>query len=626
MQRKKIIIPSLLLVFVFSLGFSVYAQDSEETFTGTFRVGYRMVDTSGADYKYQEDINLDTGLRLFNFSLHYTPSAKFKNLFDRIDLNVYNFGGDPFETFGLTVQKFGKYKFQYDHKKSTYFYHDLHEVSGGTHYDPLTFNFERIMDSALFEMSFGKYVDFYLNFDRYTKTGDSTPTLDVNRIEFELDEPVKEESNELALGIDIQVDRYSLLFEERIHKYENSNSLFLPGYADGGPGARYPSSLSYFSLNQPYSFWTYNHMLKINARPLDNLLIKASGQISDQDMNLSYSEDSDGIDYTGVPFTESFSGQGIFNRKIKMGDFDLTYLLWNKTAIVGAARYQKFEQDGTMTIDGSDESMALNFETLAFEGGLQYQFNPKLAVTLGYRYETRDFLEGTEPEQRTVTNETESIRSGFFGNVKWDFRQSFKLTLDYQRSYFDGPYTLISPTQFDRFRATVKGNIKEFNYSASYLYDNSENEIPSERYVSDRNQLKLRVGYSKDKFRLSAGYAYIDVEHRSDRIIDYPPSWSGPAGTFPWAIRYSGESHLGDLSLSLKVADQWNIGGYANIYSNKGFWEIDRTTIKAYVEYVFTNGFATQVGYRYVNFEEKDSGFNDYTASILEVSFGYRWE
>jgi opacity protein-like surface antigen len=621
MQRQKILLLGVLFIFIFSLAFSLHAQEEDDTIYGNFRIGYRMVDTSGADFKYQEDINLDTGLRLFDFSFHYIPSTKFKNLFDRIDLDIYNFGGEPFETLGLTIQKSGKYKFKYDHKKSTYFYHDLYEASGGTLYDPLTFNFERITDSILFKMSFGKYVDFHLNFDRYTKKGESNPTLDVNRIEFELDEPVKEESNELALGLDVHLQRYSFLFEEKIHKYENTNSLFLPGYADGGPGARYPSSLSYFTLNQPYTFWKYTHTLKLMARPLDNLLINAAGQIGDQDMDLSYSEDSDGIDYTGVPFTESFSGQGTFNRKITMGDFDLTYLMWNKIALVGAVRYHKFEQDGTLTIDGSDESMALNFETLTFEGGLQYQFNPKLVATLGFRYETRD-LEGAE----TVTNETESIRSGFFGNVKWDFRQSFKLTLDYQRSYFDGPYTLISPILFDRFRATAKGNIKEFNYSASYLFDKSKNEIPSERYISDKNQLNLRAGYSKDKFRLSAGYALIDVEHRSDRIIDYPPSWSGPAGTFPWSIRYSGESHLIDGSLSLKVADQWNIGCYGNIYSNKGFWEISRTTVKAYVEYVFTNGFATQLGYRYVNFEEKDSGFNDYTASILEVSFGYRWE
>jgi len=53
------------------MAFSLHAQDREETFNGNFRIGYRMVDTSGANFKYKEDINLDTGLRLFNFSLHY---------------------------------------------------------------------------------------------------------------------------------------------------------------------------------------------------------------------------------------------------------------------------------------------------------------------------------------------------------------------------------------------------------------------------------------------------------------------------------------------------------------------------------------------------------------------------
>jgi hypothetical protein len=47
---------------------------------------------------------------------------------------------------------------------------------------------------------------------------------------------------------------------------------------------------------------------------------------------------------------------------------------------------------------------------------------------------------------------------------------------------------------------------------------------------------------------------------------------------------------------------------------------------KGYIEYTFPGGYITQVGYRYVNFKEKDSGFNDYKANILEFSFGYRWE
>jgi len=116
MRIKKIIVP-VLIIFVFSLAVSLRADEGKDL-KGQFMFGYRSVSTSGALTKYKEDINLDDGMRLFNLSLHYTPSGALKKLVDRIDLRVFNFGGDPFETFSLSAQKYGKFKFQYDRKKS----------------------------------------------------------------------------------------------------------------------------------------------------------------------------------------------------------------------------------------------------------------------------------------------------------------------------------------------------------------------------------------------------------------------------------------------------------------------------------------------------------------------------
>lgn len=622
MRRKKILLQVTLFVFVFSLAFSLLAEDKDKTFYGNFRVGYRMTDTSGANSKYREDINLDPGLRLFDFSLHFTPEETLKKLFDRIDINVYNFGGDPFESFGLSIQKYGKYKFQYDRKKSVYFYSDQHETGGGLIYDHHTFNFDRISDSGLFKIWLGKIAQFYLNFDRYTKKGNSTTTYDINRIEFEYDKPILEESKELTLGVDLHLKRYSFTFEEKIQEYENSNSLFLPGYADGGSSARYPSSLNYFYLNQPYDFKTYNHTFRVNARPFNGLIIAGSALLSNQDMNLTYSEDVDGIDYAGNSFTYSDSGSGSFERKFQLYDFDVSCLLSDKLAIIGAVRYHDFEQSGSLTVDSVKESEVLNFDTLGLEGGLQYQFSRKLALTLGFRHEKRD-LEGAE----TVTHEERSLRSGFFGNLKLDFSRAFKLTFDYQRGYYDGPYTIISPTIFNRFRTTTKLQVKKFSFSGSYLLNKSESEISSSKiWESSKNHLKLRLGFNAEKFKIFAGYTLIDIEHKGNRWIAYPPSWSGPAGTFLWNILYEGKSNLFDGSFSLNIGNNWKIGSYANSYTNEGFWRISRTMIKGYLEYTFESGFITQLGYRYMDFKEKDSGFNDYKANILEISFGYRWE
>jgi len=622
-MRRKILLSVILSVFVLSLTFPLPAQEKEDnkTFYGKFSFGYRVVDTSGADTKYKEDINLDDGARLFNFSLHFTPDGNLKKLLDRIDLNVYNFGGDPYETLGLSVQKYGKYKFQYDRKKSTYFYEDIHEA-GGHLYDPHTFSFDRVSDSGMLKVWLGKKAALYMNFDRYTKEGDSITTFDINRIEFEFDKPIREKSTVVAIGLDIHLKGYSFVLEEKIQDYENSNSLFLPGYADGGAGARYPSSFDYFYLNQPYDLKTYTHTFKFNARPFSNLLVAGSASSSEQDMDLTYSEDAGGVSYLGRSFAYSLSGEGNFNRVIELLDLDISYLMFNKLAIIGAVRYCGFDQRGSLSVDGETESTSFNYNTVGFEGGLQYQFSPKFSLTVGYRNEARE-LEGME----TVTYEEKTQRNGGFGNLKLALSQAFKLTLDYQLGSYDDPFTLISPTDFKRFRATVKIRGKQFNASASYLRNDSESKIYDNRWDSTKTQLNFRIGYQGEKVKLFGGYSLIDVEHKGARTIAYPPTWTG-GGSFLWDILYEGESNLFDASASLNLDNKWKIGAYTNLYSNNGFWEISRTTLKGYLEYAFEGGYITQIGYRFVEFKEKssDAGFNNYKANILEISFGYRWE
>ncbi len=619
-MRKKILLTITLFLFVFPLAISLQAQDNK-TFYGSFMFGYRLVDNTGTVSKYKEDINLDEGARLFSFNLSYSPEGALKNVLDRVDLNVHNLGGDPFETFGLSIQKYGKYKLQYNRRKAVYFYQDMHEVDGGALYDHHTFNFERTMDSGSLKISFSKKVDLYLNFDRYTKKGDSVTTFDINRIEFEFDKPIEEEARDAAIGLEVHLENYSFVLETKIQDFETTNSLFLPGFADGGAGARYPSTLNYFFLNQPYDLKTYTQTFKFNGRPLINLFVAGSVQISRQDMDLTYSEEADGIDYLGGFFTVSSSGTGSFDRQIQLFDLDASYLLFNKLALIGAVRFHDFEQDGSLTIDDVRESASVNFNTLGAEAGAQYQFSPKIGLTLGYRHETRK-LEGLE----TVTFKEETKRNGFFENLKLDFSSSLKLTIDHQRGYYDDPFTLISPTGFDRFRITAKARVKKLDISGSYLLKTSESKIGDDRWKSTQNRLNLRVGYQLEKAKIFAGYSLNDIEHKGDRTVAFPPSFSGPAGTFDWSILYEGKSSIIDAMFSFNPKENWKIGAYANSYTNSGFWRISRLMIKAYVDYTFREGLIAQLGYRYVNYNDKSSGFSDYRANILEVSVGYRWE
>lgn len=619
MSNKRIYLLLTMILLVFFTALSLQAEEEPKNLYGKLMFGYRFVDTSGAVERYKQDINLDEGLRIFNFNLQIAPNETFKNLFDRIDINMYNFGGDPYETFRLAIQKSGRYKFQYDRRKSTYFYSDQHEV--GDHlFNPFIFDFDRTMDNIFVRFYVNKNIDVYANFDRFDKMGDSVITLDINRIEFEFDKPIQEEYRQIAVGIDLHMEKGSFVFEEKIMDYTNTNSLFLPGAADGGPGARYPSTLNFFTLDQPYDLKTYTHTFKASARPIDRLFIKGYAQISNQDMDLSYSEEADGINYLGKFFEYGLSGNGRFDRDIQVYDLDVTYLLLDKLALIGAFRFQDFEQDGFFTVDNAQQESMLKYTNRAIEGGLQYQFSPGLALTAGYRNEVRD-LEGAE----TVTYEEQTTRNGLFGNIKWNISRASRIMADYQYGTYDNPYTLISPTNFHRFRFTAKANLKKFNFSGSYLWNKTESEVYENLWNSRKHQMSFRAGYHGEKIQVFGGYSYIDVQHESDRIIAYPPAWSG-SGTFPWEILYEGKSNLLDASLSVDLSNNWRLGGYTNVYWNRGFWEIDRFTIKGYTEYAFDNGLITQVGYRYIDFEESLSGFNDYSAHIFEISFGYRWK
>jgi len=641
MKTKTLWISALLAVLVL---FSpvLRAQESEKNFTGHFSFGYRAVDTSGAYDKYREQINLEKGVRLFNFSLTYLATNDLKKLFDRIDVAATNLGGDPFETIHVALQKYGTYKFQYDRKKSDYFYSDLYQDGSGGLYDYRSFDFNRISDSAVFTLTLSKAVNVYLNYDRYTKIGDSTMALDLEGLEMDVEKPVSEKLSEVAVGLDLHVARYGLVVEGRRQEFKNTNSLFLLGDV-GGEGGYYPTSLSYYELAQPYDFTSNAYSFRLNARPFDSLIFRGSARLSKQDTTLQYSETAGGVDYLNSSFVVDEAGAGTFKREFQIYDGDLTYLLGRKLAVVGAVRYKKFSQNGTLTVGGDAETVDFGYNTLSVEGGLEYQFNSKFFLSAGYRYERRDLTgveaDSGEPVFETVTAGDTTVRNGWFGTLRYDLK-NLKMTLDYQHGAYDDPFTLISPTSYSRFRMTAKYQMKAFNISMVVVSSRIKNEIEggvnfrvrytddnySDLWKSSNDQFHLRLGYNASEISAYAGFSYILFKSNTDRQVEYNPFWSGAGGTFPWAINYEGKSTLLDASVAWTLSSNWKVGTYVNSYTNSGFWPIERTTLKGYVEYTFTGGFVSQLAYRWQNFKEKDGGYNNYKAGILEFSFGYRWE
>ena len=616
MKKNKILLAAALVVCVVVSGSLRAGEEKKDDnqFTGSFMLGYRMVDTDGVFTKYREDINLEKGPRLFHFNLHFAPSGDLEKLFDTMDVRVYNFGGDPFESFGIEVQKYRTYKFQFDRRKSAYFYSDIWAA-----HDYHTFDFDRIQDSGMLKVWLGKQAHAYIDFNRFTKKGNSVTTFDFNRVEFEFDKPIEETSQEIAVGLDYSGKKFSIAVEERILEYNNVSSLFLPGYEDGGPGARYPSAMYLYTLNMPYDMEGNTHSVRVSARPFMGLFLRGSAQFIDQDTDFSYFEDAWGLDYLGYDFAYTDAGQGSFERKMKLYDFDMTLILTGKLALVGAARCRDFDQTGSITINGTTTAMDLEYENGGMEVGLQYQFSGKFGITLGFRYERRDI----EDEIEILEENAPTDRTGFFGTINWNPGKTFGLTADYQDGSYESPFTPISPTDYNRLRLTAKLKAKSLYANGFYLYSKSSND--GSKWESSKNQLNLRLGFHSQKVKGGVGYSLIDVTREGDITVYYPPAWSGGEGSFAWDILFEGQSNLFDAFLYFYPDKAWELGGYFNYYKNNGSWELSRSILKAFVKYQCKTGFITQLAYRIIDFKEKELGLNDYQANIWEISFGYRW-
>jgi len=620
MKNNKIIFSIIISLVFFGFVFDnplTAGEKDESGFYGKFLLGYRFVDVSGVEEKYKEDINLGDGIRLFKFNIHFAPAGKLKKYFDYMNVWINNFGGDPFETMGLDIVKYGKYKFKFDRRKSEYFYND--HLEG---HDFHTFDFDRINDSGTLKVWLGKKSHFYIDFNSYTKKGNSVTSLDIDRVEFEFDKPIDEMSTEVTLGFDYAVKNFAFVLEEKFLDFENATTMFLPGYMDGGESARYPTYLNYFNLDMPYNMKGNTHTAKFTLKPFRKLLLKGSMQIMDQDTDFSYSEEAMGAGYTGVPYMYEYNGEGDFSRQTQNYDLDFTYFLNDKMALVGTTFYNKFDQTGSMTVDGVKTGMDLEYQAGGVEAGLQYQPSLKMGFTLGYRFEQRDVEDEMVIEE---TNEA-TTRSGIFGNLKWKLSKKFKLTADYQYGTYDNPLTLIAPTDYHRFRLTAKAKGKNLYFTGSYLFNKSESDQMGEMWESNRNQLNLRLGIYKKKMKFSAGYSLIDVTRKGERGIYYPPAWSGGDGTYLWDILFEGTSNLFDVYLYSKLSDKTGLGGYLNYYKNSGSWELTRTNFKLFFNYFCKKGFIAQLNYRYVDFKENDFGYNNYRANIFEVSFGYKWK
>jgi hypothetical protein len=596
------------------------ADEQTGEFSGQFRLGFRAVDVSGAEHKYMEDYNYQDGPRLFDFALRFVPEQGARSMADEVTVDVTNFGGDPFETFRLGVRKFGHYNFSFNRTKDTYFYQDIilppdlasETVDSGGDFH--AFNFDRVRDTAKLAIDLSQAAKINFGFERFTKIGTSTTTLDLQRDEFVLDKPIDESLNEYMGGFQYAWSKATLVLEERVRDYKNSVEIFLPGFSEGFNETN-ASELDLYRLDQPYDYTSYNHTVRLMAHPNSKFRISLAGSLQSLSLDVKADETLLGTSPQGQPVSLANSGNGSIDSDSKLADLDLSYMINDRWAVIASAWYRNLDEKGGFTFGGALNRGKWQIDTTGAKAGLQVNVSSKVVIAGGVTSESRDVKFGGAEDAPLELEKESTDYTGFFATFAWTPSKAFNLTAEAEDNSYDQPFTLASPTDHKRYR--VRGRYQLTNgvsFTGTYLAHRFDNNDSG--WNADRDQYDVRVAYERKGLSCSLGYANVDVKQSIDQLVS--------TGTlFP--IFYKIDSDFIDGHLRWQATGRVAIGGDAYLYDNSGSFGLSRDDIGGWVELGFLENYMVRLGYRSISYSEDAFSFDDYDADIAEFSIGYRW-
>ena len=595
----------------------------EDGLTGSFTLGWRDVSVDGKETKYRQHFNLQEGARLFGLDLDYRPDRAFA---DRIELRANNLGGDPFENLTFKVRRFGDYTFEYTRNRSEYFYEDLlilpeeasiPQATGGDFHH---FDFSRVRERASLDVTLNPRAKLLVAFDRFDKTGESTTTFDIQRDEFEFDQPIDETMDGLTVSYTYAWDRASLLVSEQVKQYDNAREIFLPG-ASQGENTGNATVLDFFFLDQPTEIDSQRHAVQLTARPTDKLDLSFSASLDDLELDSTPTEESGGTGFNGLPFTTDVAGQFEIERDIQLFDFDLHYLINERVAFVGGVRQSDLDQDGFGFFGPTDSGSDWSIETLSIEAGVELAATSELTVTIGGRQEQRDVrFAAVEGEDTVIAEDVDTDHTGYFASLGWKPTSAVKVNAEIENSSYDDVFNRTHPTERQRLRLQAHWRPQTGPYvQGTYLLTDIENDEQGNTgpYEADYDSLSLRAGYRTDGFEGSLGYSFVEIERDVIRVVN--------DGAFIFPIFFEADSDFLDARFRWNAFDRFVLGGDLRLYENDGGFAMERDDFRIYVDYEYDSGYLVHLGLRTIDYQENLRGLNDYDAEIIELGVGYRF-
>ena len=558
--------------------------------TSSIEFGYRGLSVDGDHNKYRSDLNYDVGPRLFDSTFFMKSQDGKTHFLDTLLFTTTGWGADPSGNLRINAENSHWFRFDGTYRKFKYFRYLNSFANPNWVFSPANFSVPpkpttgehgndsetKLGDFDLTLLPKNRLIRFNVGYSLERFDGDAFTNYHLGGNEFNYPLTLRSRANDYRFGVEGTVAGldYSFLQGFRRFRDDTFNNL---GITPGINLDATKAQLTSFNHNEPTRGsvnFTRASLHTLVAKRLD-----VTGRVvySKTDSDFTFVEN-----FTGTNFNARVSGwppgpqaatpnvlnlgqyniTGSSDRPSWVGDIGATWLATDRFRISNTFRVEDFKIDGDVvfadffsltrptgaTTTRTDSIAFNNLDAHTHVGYRKYQntiegdyqFNPRYAVHLGYRYGHRridDSFEGYNlgsngsvppPTRSSSSRFDENNTHAILGGFKARPANNFTIYFDAEKGTADNVFTRIGNYDYTNIRAkTHYAPSKNLSFNVAFISRDNANpsEIAGVSLQDFGVSTKSRVFTSSvdwtpnNKFNLNTGYNYNWLN--SNSVINY---------------------------------------------------------------------------------------------------------
>ncbi len=546
----------------------------ESWLTGSIDVGYRWrTDPGGSFDTYRSIVNLGSGLKLLGADFTLTDPQH--RAFDRVHVQAYSWGDDPYSTFHLDATKSKLYDFSFDYRNIAYFnflpsYADP-LLARGIVLNEQSFDTRRRFAGFTLDLRPGSRFIPYVAYNRDSGSGTGASAFVSDGNEYPVPNKLHDLTNLYRGGVRLELRHFHATIEQGGTTFKDDQSLYQqPGSTNFGNVLRpvLGQTLDLTSLLASYGIRgtsIYNKAL-VTANPVSWLDLYGQFLYSQPDSDVHYQQADTGNLYLQNQLLFYSSQQYLLSAAAKLphttASLGAEIRPLSRIRIIEAwltdRQHNSASAEANQLLTGptvSQRTAALLSSSLAANYSQQeidiiFDATSKLTIRGGYRYVWGDASNITLPPAGLASADRGSLRRNV-GLAAATFRPSQKisLTADGEFASSGGVYFRTSLYNYQKARLQARYQATpSLRFSADFTLLNNSNPLPGINYEYRSHQESLSVLWSPtgDKvWDLEGSYSRSGL--RSD--IGY----FSPQDLASQTSLYRDNSHIGSALFNLKL-------------------------------------------------------------------------